>query len=557
MSELNENKVAETPAIDPMALLKTAQEQESVAEEPADPEESMTPLERAQAAKARGTKGMEIDKETFDDGTKPKVLKDHTQTPEIEAGVNDTLAELDAMIKVAEQNPDFKLPEDREAQLEAMNTLAAAADKVRNGEEVPKIAAPGTELPSTGAQPYGDGSQDPSAEPTPEVPESAPVDAEQVSTKSNMVSVVIDKTGLGGENVDFTDEEREKLTKASRIQLVEVESKELKSAVFNKVGRDESFLGRVGKYDLSSIVTPVTLPASRYRCRMRGMSFGEMSDIGLDPETLTYDVLNKRFSVLFNNMVDTSIGGKFATYEEFLKNTSYMDFEMLIFGMVCSTLPEDDSITLTCARASCKKEYEAKYSPRALIRWDDCDPRLLEAVSKICDVSNDPVKAREYYNESSVHKVKAYEMPYSKVVIDFGAVSMWDFLNGTASIILDPEFNEKYKDSLQAATVAAQCMSVVRAISVPTGDGKYDTFTAAEDVFEILRSLNPQDFNVVLNVLNQYATAYSVPFYIPNSKCPHCGYISKKVNIPIRELVFTKFQMLGSTAIDLTSAVII
>lgn len=553
MNETNETQVNETPAIDPLALLKTVQEEEAAEEVAApDPEDTMSPLERAKLAKATSTKGMEIDKETFDDGTKPKELKDHTQTPETEAGVEQSLAELDAMIKVAEQNPNLQLPEDPQAQFETMSKLAQAADKVLAGEEVPTITTP----EESGAKPYGDEAPITDSEKTPDVSEGAPVGADAVPTKNNMVSVVIDKTGLGTEHIDFTDEEREKLTKATRIQLVEVEDKKLKSATFNKVGRDDSFLGRVEQYDLSTIVTPITLPASRYRCRMRGMSFGEMSDIGLDPETITYDVLNKRFSVIYNNMIDTSVG-KFETYEDFLKNTSYMDFEMLVFGMVCSTLPEDDSITLTCARASCKKEYDAKYSPRSLIRWDDCDPRLLEAVSKICDVASDPEKARAYYEESSVHKVKAYEMPYSKVVIDFGAVSMWDFLNGVVSIMLDPDFNEKYKDGLQAASLAAQSMTVVRSVSVPKADGTYDTFTAAEDIFEILRSLNPQDFSVVLSVLDQYARAYHVPFYIPNSKCPHCGYISKKVNIPIRELVFTKFQMLGSTAIDLHSAVII
>lgn len=556
MSEINEEKVQAAPAIDPLALLKTAQEEEAAATETAaeDPDANLSPLERAKRAKAAGEKGLAIDKETFDDGTKPKVLKDHTQTPETEAGVENALAELDGMIKAAEANPNFELPEDPIARINAINKLSDAGEKIRNGEDAPELKNE-TSAETSGAQPYGDASADTSPA-TPNVPEEAPVGAQEVATNSNIVSVIIDKTGLGGATVDFTDEEREKLTKATKIQLVEVEDKKLKSATFNKVGRDESFLGKINQYDLSTIVTPVTLPASRYRCRMRGMSFGEMSDIGLDPESITYDVLNKRFSVVYNNMVDTSVG-KFETYEDFLKNTSYMDFEMLIFGMVCSTLPEDDSITLTCARASCKKEYEAHYSPRALIRWDDCDPRLLDAVSKICDVASDPEKAREYYNESSVHKVKAYEMPYSKVVIDFGALSMWDFLNGVANIMLDPQFDEKYKDSIEAARLTAQSMTVVRAISVPKPDGTYDIYTSAEDIFEILRKLNPQDFSVVLQVLDQYARAYNVPFYIPNSKCPHCGYISKKVNIPIRDLVFTKLGMLGNTAIDLTSAVII
>lgn len=549
----NTPNINETAEVDVLALLQKAEDEEAEAavenpvadETPTEPE--LSPLEKAKLEKAQRGIGLEVDKATFDDGTKPKEFKDVTQSPETEAGVDDSIAEMEAMVKALEANPHItSLPEnDVQARVDIVNQLVAAGEKIQNGETAT------VEMPDS-----VDNTEVAIQTPTPEVPEESPQGVVPVDTNANMASIIIDKTGLGA-NFDFSDEEMEKLTKASKIRLVEVESKELKSATFNRVGRDDSFLGRASKYELSSVVTPVTLPASRYRCRMRGMSFGEMSDIGLDPQNVTYDLLNKRFSVIFNNMIDTSVG-KFETYEEFLKATSYMDFEMLVFGMLCSTLPEEDSITLTCARNNCGKEYDAKYSPRGLVRWDDCDERLLAAVNDVCDAANSPEKAEELFNTSAVHQVKSFEMPYSKIVIDFGAVSMWDFLHGVANIILDPEFEEKFKDNdKEVATLAAQTLTVVRAISIPTENGTYDLYTNPEDMFEILRKLNPQDFSIILNVMNQYASAYNVPFYIPNSKCPHCGFISKKVTIPIRQLVFTKLQMLGATEIDLTSAVII
>lgn len=542
--------IIESTELDPMSLLKQAETEETATEAeataPAETEPELTPLERAKLEKEKRGLGVEIDKETFDDGSKPKVFKDVTQSPETEAGVEDALAEMDAMIAAAEANPGIGIPDDPVAKIELMNKLADEGRKIRNGEQSDPIKTPAetadvneTNIPEN-------------EESTEEAPDAIePI----IPADSSLVNIIIDKTGLGA-NFDFTDEERAKMTKASKIRIIEVEDKELKAATFNRVGREESFLSRVEKYDLCSVVTPITLPASRYRCRMRGMSFGEMSDIGLDPQTVTYDLLNKRFSVLYNNMIDTSVG-KFATYEEFLKNTSYLDFEMIVFGMACSTLPEDDTITLTCQRSGCGKEYDANYSPRALIRWDECDERLLKAVSTVCDAANDPEKAKEVYDASAVHNVRSYKLPFSNIVVDFGVVSMWDFLHGVANIILDPDFEKKYPGSLEVTQVAAQTLTVIRAISIPTENGEYDLYTKTEDIFEIVRKLSPQDFSVILNIFNEYTSAYFVPFTIRDSKCPHCGHVSKRVNIPIRQLVFMKLQTLGATEHDLINAVII
>ena len=126
--------------------------------------------------------------------------------------------------------------------------------------------------------------------------------------KDRVVHILIDKTGLGGD-INFTEEEKDKLATSDLIHLVEVENKDLENISFKKPEPGMSFLSAVNTYQLSVSKVPMTFPASGFKAEMTGLSFGEYSDIALDPgdnssDFVDYDKMRRRMYVVYTRITD-------------------------------------------------------------------------------------------------------------------------------------------------------------------------------------------------------------------------------------------------------------
>lgn len=547
---LNEFQGSETPVtnivkddnLDVFSLLKTADEETPKATTSSAPPEKSA-MEKAREAKQLGAV---IDNSEYTSGDEPVAFKDHTQNPETEAGVQEALEELDRAIAIAEKNPVNVNITDPQAKMDMINNVFAEAEKMKDTGVVPE----GIDLTGKGNTPE---ENDTNVSVQRDIDE--PVSNTKISReKERLVEILIDKTGFGS-NIELTPEERAKVSMASRIKITEVDTKELQTLRYNKV-EGRSFLGSISEYESSPMQTPITLPASRYKCSVRGLSFGELSDIAIDHTNATYDQLNKKFSTIYNNITNVSIG-KFKSYDDFLKNTAYVDMDMFVFGMACSTLPEDDSVAMTCRRKNCKKEYEHGYSPRGLINWESMDERLLKAFEDVSS-ANTPEEAKAEHEKSSIKLLKTVRMPESNIILEIGWASAYDYLHGLCNLLLGDEFKKKYPEDVNSSLESAALMlTVVRSASVPRGDGEYDKYLDYEDIIQILVKMKANEFAMVAGIMAEYARAYSLSFVLKNVNCPHCGAHTDIVPISINDLVFTKFQALGATDFDLSGIVTI
>lgn len=536
MNEINKNEaVVESKDIfakqdenlDIMNLLKAAKDNPSN-------ENKKSELQKMQEQK----KGLIINNDEYEKDGEVKPLKQESETPERIKDFNDQMKAMDKMIDVA-KTVNVTVPETK---MDLAMTMMAISD-MAEGKEIDGEIKQYSEThirEKTSNDVMDNHNRTKTNDTTNNINRGDDIE------KQELVNIIIDKTGFGM-NIDFTEEEKAKLIHSRQIKVTEIENMELSTITFKKP--DKSFLETINVHTVSTTMTPVVFPASGIGASMAGLSFGELGDIGLDKETLTFSKLNKKYSIIYNKLKNSTIG-KFKDYEDFLKKFAYTDLDIAVFGMACSTFPEMDTISLKCQHPKCQKVFEHTYSPRSIIKIDEMSKTMLKAMKNISNA----ISVQEY-NElaenSPVRKYKAITLPHSRYIIEVGIASAYDYLHKIMDNFLDNKFEKNHPDDLNGVLqLNTTFISLIRSISVPVGPVYYK-YEESEDIINVLYTIAPDEIAILTNLLNKYLTAYQVTFALVDVKCPHCGTVTKRLPIDINDLVFMKYQTLGNTTVDL------
>lgn len=528
----NEEKtVSQDNTMDISSLLKTAKTEKVVEEE-----KPKSNLEKMKEAKANSTLGMVVDKKDLVNESEKELItnkSEHDAMNEADA----YMAEQDQLIETAKKIKVEKRPTNPIEMASMMASLDSIAKgeqvKLMDGEELnlrPKTAeeleaeARGEVLPETSAE----ASQDAISE-----------------EKKSLVNVIIDKTGLGGDFA-FTDEERDKLFSATEIRLTEVEEVDLASIKVKK--SEKSFLDSVDEFQLGSSRVPVVFPASRFRAEMTGLSYGEMGDISLNGENITFEQIRKKLTVIYNKMVNPSIG-KFESFEDFLRKFAYIDIDLAVYGLVVATFPEVDDIPLTCNNPRCKQSFNHRFSPRTLIRFEKAHESFLNATKEVIECP--PDKAANLSEESPTRTHKRIKLPYSNFIIEIGIASSYDYLYTIVDNVLGDKFQEEHPDDVNGILqLNSTLLSLIRGVYVPRKDGEYEYYDEFEDMINALYMIKPDEVAILASLLTKYTEAYTVDFELVDITCPHCGTKTRTIPLDVNYLVFLKYQRLMSSELN-------
>lgn len=531
-------------SMDISALLKQSKE-EAVVEK--------TPLQRMQERQAEQGVGLVIDNEELKKANEPKTLK---QSKSIDDAEHDTEAYLEDADKLIEASKTLKFSKPIQNAVDFAMAMDAV-NKVANGESIEDNEYVTTMTEGELAkrderiEAIASGNEDPGVESEGEG-EEKPAPTEADVKRQELVTVLIDKTGLGGE-FHFTEEEQEKIVNATQIKLTEVEDIDLSTITVRK--SDKSFLDSVDEYQLSSSRVPVVFPASRFRAYMTGLTYGEMGDLSLNTENITFDQLHKKLSIIYNKMVNPSIG-KFDGFEDFLKKFSYLDIDLATYGLVVASFPEVSEIQLSCNKEKCKKSYNYKFSPRTLLRFENCGQKFLDATKEVVDC--DAVDAKKLAETSPVTSHKRIKLPYSGFIIEIGVASAYEYLYSIVQNVAGGKFKEKFPEDINGILeLNAALLSCIRSVLVPDGKGSYVQYEDFEDMIRALYMIKSEEFALVVKYLQAYTENYKVSFQLTNIVCPHCGAKTPQLALNIDYMLFLRYQRLMSTELDLENVTVL
>ena len=366
--------------------------------------------------------------------------------------------------------------------------------------------------------------------------------------KKKIVEILIDKTGLGGDFV-FTDDEKAKIEEANTIRINEVKKLDIKTIRAKR--SQKSFQDVVNEYNYSGEKTTICFPGSGFKASMKGMSYGEYADVSLSTDSITFDKYYKRLTVIYNKMTNISTG-PFKDFDDFLKHFAYSDIEMALFGLYISTEKEKQEIPLRCGNSSCNNTFNWQFSTRSLIKLNRCADTFLQNMQKIA--TSPASKYDKLKEEAPVNNTTVIELPDSGIVCEMGIASAYDFLYNIVPLMDNQTFidafgenaNEIYRDNTLLLTS-------IRTVFLPDGDGGYVECTGYKEILDALYNVGPTEIQILAAYTAKIQSNWEIVFSFGDVVCPHCGTVTKNLDISMDDLVFQTYNRLMSTQIDLTT----
>lgn len=544
-------------------------------------EENLTPLQKMQRDKEKNTAGIVVSNKELEDGKAKAPSKDIVLNEDRLDEFEKTEDELDESLRRRKAVVILKVPQanyntDANGIENSTNNLAGAEYaqlmteinsirfnssgeayydyKDENGNPIKPVF---TRLRTKDDPPYSDDELqlvDPSKSPN-NISSNNDINTEveiedednEISEKTrNTVKVIIDKTGLGADFA-FTEAEKEKLEQAEVIQINEV--KKIDIAAIKSKRSDKSFQEIIKEYDYSDSRTTMCLPASGLKVQMKGMTYGEFADVALSMENITVDHYYKRLSVLYNKMTNISTG-PFKDFEDFLKHIAYTDISLAIYGLFISTEEEDQEIELRCGNRECNKHFNWKYNTRSIIRLDRCADTFLDKMKELAQA--DAADYDKIQQNSAVLNSHYIELPSSKFIVEMGIASAYDFLYNFIPLMNEDTFREAFgADANEAYLNNVILLTSIRSVLVPTPDGKYVECRGYRDILDAIYNVSPDEIKILTSYTSKLQDEYQMVFSFGNVVCPHCGNITRNLDISMDDLVFQIYQRLMNSEVSL------
>lgn len=555
-----ESEAKKDESIDLTSLVKKAKAVESATPVESEPQATVTgkklsPLEQM-ALTAEKNRGMSITKEEYENG-KEKPLKDFSMNDNRSNAIQDRVNDFDTTLEKRKAVVVLKSPENAQEYTQMMyeidcvkldeNGKATGID-CRNGNEEP-VEPMFIRLRTPEDPEFSEGKDEKLLENAPET-----TDAEEAASEENadevhrksIVNILIDKTGFGAD-FKFTDEEREKIFESQELRLTEVEVLDLET--INAKTTDKSFQETIHEYELSNSKTTICFPASGFRAQMKGLTYGEMSDITLSMENVTVDQYYKRMSIIYNKMTNISCG-PFDSFEDFLKKFAYIDIPLALYGLYVSTQPEVQQIQLRCGNPNCKHTFNASFSTRSILSLGECNTNFLEKMKEIATAP-----AVEYDNlkhNSAVENSKFIKLPYSGFVVEMGIISSYEFLYNFLPMLDEKTVNEVFGNDVSDIYMNnILFLTTVRSIRVPNSDGTYAKAEGYKDILDAIYNITmPEEIKILGSIANKLTTEYQSVFELRDVTCPHCKNVTKSIDVSMDDLVFQTYQRLMNTSIN-------
>lgn len=357
---------------------------------------------------------------------------------------------------------------------------------------------------------------------------------DEFNRKYEEAVVVIDKTNFG-KVINFTDEERAKLEKAKKIKLEEVETISLSSLKTKKI-KTKKDLNKVLKRTASIHTSNIVLPLSGYTATMRGCSSFELISL-LDSTDNIVENTRTKWSLIHSKIEDTSIGKM--DFNEFLHRTASSDYQVLIYGILCATYPDDDKIEIKCDNKKCGKTIEHHYSIRSLIRAESMSEKLKETFMNIVDNSYVLETAKEVHKNSQINTTKTVELPESKIIIELKVQSAYDLINRSLKSLVenkDPKYNQAsvYATAIHRAYVIDPESDI--------NDPEYFEVTDTFDITQLIYQLGTKDLLILRNLGDKMFDGMLMDFGLMDVTCPSCRKHRQTVPIDLESILFTRYQ---------------
>jgi hypothetical protein len=229
-------------------------------------------------------------------------------------------------------------------------------------------------------------------------------------------------------------------------------------------------------------------------------------------------------------------------FNDFLLNTAANDYNTFIYGLLCSTYPDDDTIPLNCDK--CKKSFEHKYSVRSLIRAEAMEERLQDTIMNIVDNSVSENGAKEVHDNALISTIKRVVLPNSGVIAEIYVQSAYDLINKSIKDLTD-NTDQKYAQTAVISTLINKFY-----IPDPDDEGSYFEIESGADISKTIYTLNEVDVLIIRKLGEELLENMAISYGLMNVRCPHCGNYIPFIEMELENILFYRYRQALSTVVD-------
>lgn len=412
-----------------------------------------------------------------------------------------------------------------------------------------------------------------------------------VTIDEESVKVIIDKQNVS--DVTWSEEDLAKIKKARTIELNILDKgniqfgsvKTIKGNAVDKV---------LSQYKRKTHDIVKALPASKYRATFTGLSYPEVLDLTVSTEMSSFDAEMKKWTIAFNHTVNPSIGPwkeyieypdpntgeicqlpigselpdgvddkdamRVTTFDDFMKHTSFLDLNYILWNILCATAMESEIISIKCKNMlttgrECGNTYDWVYKPSDLLVMDSISDTILEDVKNVSEASSKEETLSLYNSSLVANKENFVELTSSGFYVFYGhanAYAYMDDIYGRLDEVGKESKKENPDPTLISKTMAISALQIVNSIIIRDEDGSFARVTDTEDILKILQSLDEIDWKILNELSDMLIKPYQFKYSIRGLVCKKCNTRS---SIPIPDMsrmLFIVAQSLQSVQVKLT-----
>lgn len=341
--------------------------------------------------------------------------------------------------------------------------------------------------------------------------------------------VEIDKKNV--DNVEFTPEEREKLTKVRAIKLKVVEDVELSSISVERIDvKHKSAALQSLDTNLSQYSVP--LPLMHDYCRFKGSQIVQLIQAVRYTDATLDEMISKKASLVYNQLCNSANLQKFdengkiiMSFNDFINKFLFHDLDMAMYGILVASSMEEIESSLTCGE--CNTTFQWKYNLKSLLNLDDISDDFKQTFDDILGHKTDDDYLQNLYNEN--HKSVRVKSPITQNIYELNYPTIARAIN--LYRIIDTE-----DETMLYLSAFALFITKIYVFNRKTG--KYIDINEDEykNLLDVLQMIPQEEIDIIQDFLKPYLYE---PKFILKSKCTQCGHKMQNT-LSIDDLVFLK-----------------
>lgn len=269
---------------------------------------------------------------------------------------------------------------------------------------------------------------------------------------------------------------------------------------------------------------------SGYQASLVGLTLAEKNAIN----NSNLDMFESRkllYKTVYNKI--HSMNFKKPEFDEWLKITSFGDWNTLLFGIYCQTFIDDNDFDITCGK--CRKVTPVTVNNQSLIEVRD-----KEVYEKIDEIISHVKSPEELIAISTVHKNERIMLPDSKIVIDIHTPTLYEHLQLLSQS--NPSTLQQYADTFSAMLFIKNLFMIDAKKSYTTGVPNYYPVTSKPRILDILLKLSNNDGELLENAIESKLGKYQLEYRIHNVSCIHCQAKLPEIPLDIESILFTRIN---------------